>query len=209
MDGRIRERLQDLATDAPSGPSVPPTVLRRAKRRVARNVAVGTLALGLAVFGLVAGVRTLTSSPTLPAGKPAPRPTRTTATTRHVSGHTVRVRATQAFTGTGIRIRQGEVFSVTATGTASYRPGKTVGPGGVAFNQGTCAGAQSLHENRFIAPGIACWSLIGRIGASGVIFYIGPSYSVQAPVAGELFLGFNDSLYTDNSGGFRATVRRG
>ena len=175
---------------------------------MARNVAVGAIALGLLAFGLVAGVRTLTDSPTLPAGKPAPRPTGTTGTTPHVSGPTVRVRATQAFTGTGIRIRQGEVFSVVATGTASYRPGDTVGPGGVAFNQGTCAGAQSRHHNRFTAPGLACWSLIGRIGTGGVIFFIGPSFHVQAPVAGELFLGFNDSLYSDNSGGFRATISK-
>ena len=201
MESRIRERLQDLATDAPSGPLVPPTVVRRARLRVARNVAVGTLALGLLGVGLVAGVRTLTNSSSQPAGKP-PGPTGTTGL--KVSSPPVRVPATQPFTDTGITISQGEVFSVAATGTASHRPGFSVGPQGVAFDEGTCAEAQS--RRRFTAPGLPCWSLIGRIGTSGVMFYVGPSFQVQAPVAGELFLGFNDSIYSDNSGAFTATI---
>jgi hypothetical protein len=114
------------------------------------------------------------------------------------------VPATQAFTDTGIRISQGEVFSVTATGIASHRPGFTVGPQGVAFNEGTCAKAQS--GSTFTAPGLRCWSLIGRIGTSGVIFYVGPSFHLEAPFAGELFLGFNDSYDRDNSGAFSATI---
>jgi len=120
------------------------------------------------------------------------------------SGPVVRVPATQAFTSTGITLTKGEVFSVDATGTPSYRPGSTAGPKGVAFKKGTCAAAQSAHH--FTAPGLRCWSLIGRIGTTGVIFYVGPSFHLQAPVAGALYFGFNDSIYSDNSGAFVAAI---
>jgi hypothetical protein len=39
-----------------------------------------------------------------------------------------------------------------------------------------------------------------------VIFYVGPSFHLEAPFAGELFLGFNDSYDRDNSGAFSATI---
>jgi hypothetical protein len=41
------------------------------------------------------------------------------------------------------------------------------------------------------------------------MFYVGSNFRVQVPVSGELFLGFNDSLYGDNSGAFRAVISRG
>jgi len=202
MDGRIRERLNDLATDAPSGRLVPPIVVRRARRRVARNVTACVLALGLLAVGFAVGVRTLTNSSTLPASKPSSGPTGTTRLS--VSSPSVNVPATQAFTDTGIAISQHEVFSVTATGTASYSTGHNVGPQGVGFKKFACTHAQSIAA--FTAPGLRCWSLIGRIGTRGVVFYVGPSSHVEAPVAGELFLGFNESFYGDNSGAFTATI---
>jgi len=205
MDGRLRERLQDLATNAPSGASAPPILVRRARRRIARNVAAGTLALSMLAFGLVAGVRLFASSPTIPADKPAVGPSGNSDS--NISSPAVNVPADHAFTDTGTTISQGEVFSVTATGAATYRVGHTIGPQGVAVKKPACAYAQS--KVTLTAPGLRCWSLIGRIGTSGVVFYVGPSLHVDAPVAGELFLGFNDSSYGDNSGAFSATISQG
>jgi len=200
MESRIRERLQDLATDAPSGSVAPPILLQRARHRAARTLAAGALALGLLALGLVAGVRTFANSSTQPASEPS-GPTRTPGL--GVSD-TVSVSATQGFTDTGITISQGEVLSLAATGRVAYSSGHSVGPQGVGFKKPECSQAQS--GSTFAGPGLPCWSLIGRIGARGQVFYVGPSLHIVSPAAGELFLGYNDNAYGGNSGAFSASI---
>ena len=51
-------------------------------------------------------------------------------------------------------------------------------------------------------------ALIGRIGSSAP-FGIGTQGSFPAPAAGQLFLGINDSNFSDNDGEFRVQVNRG
>jgi hypothetical protein len=130
-------------------------------------------------------------------------PGRTPRTTTNVT-----VASTQAFTDTGIALTSGETFSVSASGTVRWRRnGPLVGPAGYAFTNSVCAGNQYGDSTGFTVTGLHCYSLIGRIGSTGVIFYVGPSgFSLTSPVAGELYLGFNDDLYTDNTGSFSATV---
>ncbi len=67
----IRNRLQDLAQDAPKGLMAPPRLLRRARGRIAFTVASSlVILLGLVIVG-IAGVRALGSSD----GRPAIQPT--------------------------------------------------------------------------------------------------------------------------------------
>ena len=75
------------------------------------------------------------------------------------------------------------------------------------FTKSPCAKNQyASGASAWAAPGINCYSLIGRIGTNGVVFLVGPSFQLRSPVAGELYLGFNDDVYWDNGGEFDATV---
>jgi Tol biopolymer transport system component len=69
----FRHRLFELAEDAPSGTSAPPTLLRRARRRVLLTIA-SSVAIAVLVVGIgIAGVRALQTAPT-PADPPTPIP---------------------------------------------------------------------------------------------------------------------------------------
>ncbi len=70
METRIRERLNDLAEDAPAGRTVPPVVLRRARRRVGLTIVVGAVALAAAAFGVTEGLRLAARRVDRPAGQP-------------------------------------------------------------------------------------------------------------------------------------------
>ncbi len=72
----FRHRLFDLAKDAPSGSSAPPTLLRRARRRVVLTIA-SSVAIAVLVVGMgIAGFRTIQAAPT-PADRPTPTPSGT------------------------------------------------------------------------------------------------------------------------------------
>ena len=70
MDSRFRERLQDLASDAPRGEVLPPTLVSRARRRIALTMTVVLVSVAIAV-GTVVGVRGLTRSTPRPAHVPS------------------------------------------------------------------------------------------------------------------------------------------
>jgi RHS repeat-associated protein len=57
-------------------------------------------------------------------------------------------------------------------------------------------------------PGLACWSLVGRIGADGTPFDVGSAATINAS-AGELYLGVNDNFYSDNSGSWTVEITAG
>ena len=119
---------------------------------------------------------------------------------------TAQIPSLDPFTDTGISLEAGETISIVATGTASCCSGAMpVGPKGKAISGHVCRGA--LWVGPFTAPGVNCWSLIGRIGTSSAAFYVGRTFCVSTPTAGELFLGFNDNYYPDNTGGFTATIK--
>lgn len=114
------------------------------------------------------------------------------------------VAGNQPWTPTGISVLAGDRVSVHATGTvfiAGSDPGKTpVGtPGCVATSD------DSIPPGPFLAPGLTCFSLIGRVG-SGRPFGLGTDVTVVAVDSGELFLGVNDNFFGDNSGSWTATV---
>jgi hypothetical protein len=60
---------------------------------------------------------------------------------------------------------------------------------------------------QFLAPGLPCWSLIGRVG-DGPPFFIGRSKTIEVGGFGHLFLSVNDEVlyFADNFGGWTATI---
>ena len=58
---------------------------------------------------------------------------------------------------------------------------------------------------QWVAPGLDCYALIGRIG-SGPPFVIGNGATVDATVDGELMLTANDDNFADNSGAWSVAV---
>jgi len=49
-------------------------------------------------------------------------------------------------------------------------------------------------------------ALVGRIGGTGSYFFVGTTFANTAAAAGELFLFYWDSVYTDNTSSINATV---
>lgn len=70
METRIRERLRNLAEDAPTAQAMPPEVRRRARRRIGVTLVVGTLAVAAAAVGVSEGVRLAARRATKPAQQP-------------------------------------------------------------------------------------------------------------------------------------------
>jgi hypothetical protein len=109
--------------------------------------------------------------------------------------------ANQPWTDTGVDLNAGDWLQIDASGTikiAGSDPGK--GPGGDPTGCNSSTGG-------FVAPGLACYSLIGRFG-NGAPFEIGPSF--HAPVSGgRLYLGVNDGYFADNSGSWTVNIHKG
>src|SRR6185369_963191 len=113
---------------------------------------------------------------------------------------------TQTWTPTGISVATGEGLTIHASGIMNWYTGTcpscTSDPNGVAWAQ--CA----TSAPGVVAPGLNCWSLIGRIGG-GPPFQVGTSLTLAASASGELELGVNDDFYYDNTGSWVATVTHG
>jgi hypothetical protein len=78
------------------------------------------------------------------------------------------------------------------------------GPDGLTFPSAGCGADQYGHV--FPARGLNCFSLLFKVGASGVWFPVGTSLTFRAPVAGELYFGVNDDNVTDNTGSWTVTL---
>jgi hypothetical protein len=124
-------------------------------------------------------------------------------------GATVNVALTQPWTDSGLSAAPGQQLTVNTTGTMDYWTGGcpstqncNVTPDGLPWS--FCSG----YSPTFAEPGLSCYSLVGRIGASGAPFEVGSSFTYTVPtgVSGELFLGVNDNNFVDNSGSWTATV---
>ncbi len=103
--------------------------------------------------------------------------------------------ATKQWIDTKIDLRTGEKLKITAAGTVTYPPdkkhpdGKTFGPNGLA------RGFEDLiHEYALTSGGHG--ELIGRLGADdgAQAFAVGDSLEYEAPIAGRLYLGINQSM---------------
>jgi hypothetical protein len=119
---------------------------------------------------------------------------------------TISIIIDQPFTNTNIPVSAGETLTVTASGSLNYSTNNLcdgsqciVTPAGDPYSS-----CQQLTG--FTAPGLPCWSLIGKIGENGTIFEVGTSYHASATATGTLYLGINDNDYLDNGGSWTAVV---
>ena len=110
----------------------------------------------------------------------------------------ITVAARQRWTPTGIIVNRGELVELQTTGQIRLnRDGVTASPDGSAGN-----------DPHSPLPNTLAGALIGRIG-NGQPFGIGSQTSLRMPDSGELFLGVNDSVLSDNDGAFRVEIRLG
>lgn len=115
-------------------------------------------------------------------------------------GAGIAVPATQQWTATGITVRRGETLTFNTTGQVR-----------LSTDASDLAGSAGSTTGRYAAnapiPSALAGALIGRIG-NGQPFGIGNLTTIQAPAAGQLFLGINDDNLADNLGGFRVEITR-
>lgn len=114
------------------------------------------------------------------------------------SGQSIVVRAAQAWTDTGLSVREGDTMTFEAQGSAqlSADGNDIAGPGGAKNARRAPDAPLRQHP---------AGALIARIGDSTLVF-VGDRRSIRATVSGRLFLGVNDDHFDDNTGEFRVTV---
>jgi hypothetical protein len=118
----------------------------------------------------------------------------------------IHIPGNQAWTDTGVIVPAGAAVGVRAEGDIYVaQAGSAQPPGG----DPSCTPAASYPGRRaqFPAPGLPCWSLIGRIGR-GRPFEVGTSILVTAR-AGRLYLGINGSSVGANTGIWAVKIKIG
>jgi len=113
----------------------------------------------------------------------------------HVTSYQIDVDAAKQWVDTKIDLRAGEKLRLAASGTITYPAdkkhpdGRSFGPDGLARSF-----EDLIHEYAVNDTGHG--SLIGRLGDDNIArpFAVGASMDYEAPVAGRLFLGINQSL---------------
>lgn len=132
------------------------------------------------------------------------KPTSAVATTGTAaaagSGAGIAVAANQRWTATGITVRRGETLTFNTTGQVQLSTDTNNVASAAGSNSGQYASGAPL-------PRALAGALIGRIG-NGQPFAVGNQTSIQAPAAGQLFLGVNDDNLSDNQGEFRVEISR-
>jgi hypothetical protein len=108
------------------------------------------------------------------------------------------VSAQDRWTSTGLTVRRGEPLTINASGEIRFGGGENM--------KATPSGSSDSNRENPL-PDVPTGTLIGRVG-NGQPFVIGNQKSVQAPAAGQLFLGINDSNLSDNQGSYQVEVRR-
>jgi len=119
------------------------------------------------------------------------------------AGRGVPVPANQSWVNTGIRVRQGQMVSFSASGQIqlSDNPDDKAGAAGSSSGRTAPRGAP--------LPGQPAGALIGRVG-NGAPFRIGDqTRPIAMPGAGILFLGVNDDFVRDNRGELRVEITVG
>lgn len=115
-------------------------------------------------------------------------------------GQGIGVAGNQAWTPTGVTVRQGDRITINAQGEVRLSNDAS----DLASPTGSRAGRTSANAPLSAVPAGA---LIGRVGNSAP-FPLGDNLTVTMPANGQLFLGINDDHVGDNDGGFRVQVQR-
>ncbi len=123
----------------------------------------------------------------------------TTGTMNGVAGQagTVAVPANQQWTPTGVNVHQGDRLAFRASGQVRWtaNPTDVVGP----------QGGRAISPN-YPVPTAGVGALIGRVGNSQPFVVPSNGETVTMPADGELMLGVNDDVVSDNSGGYQVQI---
>jgi hypothetical protein len=154
-----------------------------------------------AVAATATGMALVASAGVAHAAAPDPQATSSTGDV------TISVVPTQAWTDTGVTVEAGDRLSIAASGLVHLGapPIDSMAPTGLPWGP-QCAAIGGGNAAAWPAPGLSCYSLIGRIG-SGAAFEIGDGGTFEADADGALVVGTNDNNFTDNSGAWSAAVR--
>jgi len=109
------------------------------------------------------------------------------------------VPSTQQWVATGLTVRSGRVYQITATGEIQL----SADPNDKAAPAGSLTGRRAPGSP---LPGDLAGALIGRIG-NGEPFGIGNLTSLKMPGSGPLYLGINDDSLGDNRGQFEVVIK--
>jgi len=111
--------------------------------------------------------------------------------------------ASQQWVDTKIELRAGEKLCITADGTVRYPKGKHFGPAGFPRSI-----EDVLHE--YAVPDGGHGAVIAQLGsgAAALPFLVGENLEYEAPVAGRLYLGINQSMKNTKhaKGGFHIRI---
>jgi len=157
-----------------------------------------------------AGIAMLAAVMLLAVGPAVRAQTSASSTSASGESHELDVAAGNQWTDTKIDLRAGEKLHITATGTASYPAGRSSNSQPRSFGpDGLKRGfADVIHAYAVTDAGHG--ALIGRLGSDegAQAFLVGATMDYEAPVAGRLFLGLNESQKdaSEASGSFHVTI---
>jgi hypothetical protein len=98
----------------------------------------------------------------------------------------------------GVQVRAGQMVYFSATGRVRWGPNRQDGPAGEH---------DSPRNDARPIPGRPAVGLVGRVGDSNDVFFIGDDQGpIRMRTSGRLYLGVNDDYLKDNTGSFRVTV---
>ncbi len=100
--------------------------------------------------------------------------------------------------GTSVQLESGQRVIIHARGGWLYTPNEWQGPEGHHIYR-----APGFYP----LPGVPGGALIGRIGESGEIFFVGAYSTFRAPAAGQLYLRIDDDILSDNQGKVQVTIQ--
>ncbi len=112
---------------------------------------------------------------------------------------TITVPANQQWTPTGITVHQGDRLAFRASGQIRWT--------GQATDVAGPQGGRAISPN-YPVPTAGVGALIGRVGNSQPFLVPSNGETVTMPADGELTLGINDDVVSDNSGSFQVQIAR-
>jgi hypothetical protein len=124
-------------------------------------------------------------------------PSRQAERPRGLREREVTVSARQAWTDSGISVRNGQTVYFEASGRVRWGRDRQDGPEGESNSP--------RNPSRPI-PSRPAAALIGRVGDDAPFFIGTDAEGIRVRGAGQLFLGVNDDSFDDNSGSFRVTI---
>jgi hypothetical protein len=133
---------------------------------------------------------------------PSPRnAVATSGITPGVTPGAVNVPANQAWTDTGIDVKKGDRVSFHTSGQVRIAPG-----GNEAFAGPDGAPSDTGPRNTYPIAAMPAGGLIGRVGNSAPFPIGSNAQPITMPASGRLYLGINDSNYSDNEGSFTVSI---